>query len=52
MMDEVIWLTTVTPAGAPQPNPIWFYWDGEQVVITSQTNAYRLRNLAHNPKVS
>jgi PPOX class probable F420-dependent enzyme len=49
---EIIWLTTVTPAGAPQPNPVWFYWDGEYILIYSQPTAYRIRNLKHNPVVA
>lgn len=49
--EEVIWLTTVTPRGVPQPNPVWFYWDGEAVIIYSQPGAYRIRNIRHNPLV-
>ena len=26
--DVVVWLTTVTPSGAPLPAPVWFIWDG------------------------
>ncbi len=50
--DELLWLTTVTPEGAPQPSLIWFSWDGETVLIYSQPNAPKLRNIAGNPRVS
>jgi PPOX class probable F420-dependent enzyme len=50
--DEVVWLTTVAADGTPQPNPVWFFWDGEAIVVYSQPNAAKLRNLARNPRVS
>jgi len=51
-MEEVIWLTTVTPKGAPQPNPVWFYWDEKSIIIYSQPGSFRIRNIEHNPRVS
>ncbi len=50
--EQVIWLTTVSPSGMPQPNPVWFYWDGDTVLIYSQPDAYKVKNLINNPKVS
>ncbi len=50
--EEIIWLTTVTPAGVPQPNPVWFYWDGESIIIYSQPKSYRIRNIKNNPSVT
>ena len=50
--EEVIWLTTVAPDGTPHPNPVWFCWDGQEIIIYSQPSAYRIRNLTLNPKVS
>jgi PPOX class probable F420-dependent enzyme len=48
----VVWLTTVTPAGAPLPRPVGFVWDdGEVVSVYSQPGA-RVRNIAANPKVA
>ena len=53
LKDEyVVWLTTVSPAGVPQPNPVWFYWDGKALVMYSQPSALKVRNIAHNPNVS
>ena len=50
--EEVIWLTTVTPKGVAQPNPVWFYWDGECIIIYSQPGSFRIRNIQHHPKVT
>jgi len=48
----VVWLTTVTRAGAPLPRPVGFLWDGGEVVsIYSQPGA-RVRNIAANPRVT
>lgn len=49
---EVIgWLTTVSPSGAPSPNPVWFRWDGaDGVVVHSLPDAARVRHLAANPR--
>ncbi|MFZ2098498.1 MAG: TIGR03667 family PPOX class F420-dependent oxidoreductase [Anaerolineales bacterium] len=50
--EELIWLTTVTPAGVAQPNPVWFYWDGHAIIIYSQPASFRIRNIQHNPRVT
>ena len=50
--DTVAWLTTVGPDGTPQPSPIWFYWDGDSILIYSQPNKPKLRHIAANPHVS
>lgn len=49
---EVLWLTTVRADGLPQPSPVWFYWDGATVLIFSQPDKPKLRNIAANPKVA
>lgn len=50
----VIWFTTVTPAGVPQPNPVWFGWDAEKESVFTfvQPHSARIRNLRENPNVS
>src|SRR5215207_8906028 len=50
--DELLWLTTVSRDGTPQPSLIWFYWDGETILIFSQPNTPKLRNIGANPRVS
>lgn len=50
--ETVVWLTTVTPSGAPLPRPVGFLWDGgDTVSIYSQPGA-RIRNIVRNPKVT
>ncbi|WP_067819252.1 TIGR03667 family PPOX class F420-dependent oxidoreductase [Nocardia inohanensis] len=50
--DTIIWLTTVTPSGAPSPNPVWFLWDGTEFLLFSEPGQAKLRNIAHDPKVT
>ncbi len=51
--DPVVWLTTVSPLGAPSPNPVWFLWDGAATVcLFSLPDAARVRHVAANPRVS
>jgi PPOX class probable F420-dependent enzyme len=53
LQDEaVVWLTTVSSDGTPQPNPVWFYWDGAGFTIYTPPSAARLKNIARNPRVS
>jgi PPOX class probable F420-dependent enzyme len=48
----IIWLTTVRADGTPQPSPVWFLWADQTVLIYSQPNKQKLRNIAQNPKVA
>jgi len=48
----IIWLTTIDANGNPQPNPVWFYWDGKTLFIHSQPSSFKLKNIARNPRVS
>src|SRR5262245_24339894 len=50
--EGILWLVTVRRDGTPQPSPVWFLWDGETILIYSQPNTQKLRNIARNPKVS
>jgi PPOX class probable F420-dependent enzyme len=50
--DLIGWLTTVGLDGTPQPNPVWFLWDGEKLLVYNMPGARRLVNIQHNPKVS
>jgi PPOX class probable F420-dependent enzyme len=53
LRDEVgIWLVTVGGDGTPQPNPIWFLWDGAEVVFYSQPNKAKLRHIERHPRVA
>jgi PPOX class probable F420-dependent enzyme len=50
--DRIIWITTVGPDTGPQPSPVWFLWDGDTVLIFSQPDTPKLRNIQANPRVS
>ncbi|MGR6915863.1 TIGR03667 family PPOX class F420-dependent oxidoreductase [[Actinomadura] parvosata] len=51
--ERVIWLTTVGPDGTPQPNPVWFLWEGgDSLLIYNRANARRLAHLRRGPQVS
>jgi PPOX class probable F420-dependent enzyme len=51
-VDVVGWLTTVAADGRVQSSPIWFLWDGETILIYSQPDTPKLRNIAAHPQVS
>ena len=48
----IVWLTTVTPAGQPQPSPVWFLHDGSELLVYSRADTPRLANLRANPRVA
>lgn len=50
--EEVIWLTTTDSQGGPQPRPVWFYWNGENLLIFSQPQAHKIRHIKDNPRVA
>jgi PPOX class probable F420-dependent enzyme len=50
--DQIVWLTTVTPSGRPAPRPVWFLWNGSDIVIYSQPGTAKLRHIADNSHVS
>ncbi|MFD6352316.1 TIGR03667 family PPOX class F420-dependent oxidoreductase [Nocardia tengchongensis] len=50
--DTIIWLTTVSPTGTPQPNPVWFLWSNGTFLLFTQPSTPKLRNITANPRVS
>jgi PPOX class probable F420-dependent enzyme len=53
LRDELVaWLVTVASDGTPAPTPVWFWWDGETILVYSQPDKPKLRHLATNPRVS
>jgi PPOX class probable F420-dependent enzyme len=53
LRDELIyWLVTTGPDGTPQPSPVWALWDAETLLIYSQADTPKLRNVAARPKVA
>ena len=49
--EVVVWMTTVTPGGAPVPRPVWFIWDGAESVVMYSQPKLRIRNLEGNSRV-
>ena len=45
-------LATVRPDGAPHVAPVWFHYDGDKVLVVAEPTAVKLRNIAHDPRVS
>jgi len=50
--DTVIWLATVGDDGTPQPNPVWFLWDGSSLLVYNRADAQRLRHVRTRPRVA
>jgi PPOX class probable F420-dependent enzyme len=51
--DVVVWVTSVSPAGQPSPNPVWFLWDGGDTIRMFCTpDSVRVRNIKDNPRLS
>ena len=48
-----IWLSTVANDGTPQPNPVWFIWDGDDsLVVYNRPDAHRLVHIDARPNVA
>jgi pyridoxamine 5'-phosphate oxidase-like protein len=45
-------LAYVWPDGTPRVVPIWFHWNGRELVMATPPKAPKLKALAKNPKVS
>jgi len=53
LRDELAaWLVTVAADGTPVPTPVWFWWDGETLLVYSQRDKPKLRHIAANPRVA
>jgi PPOX class probable F420-dependent enzyme len=49
----VIWLTTVGDDGTPQPNPVWFLWDGaDSILVYNRADAFRLAHIDVRPNIA
>ena len=49
--EPVVWLSTVRPDGGPHLVPIWFSWDGSDILVASKPAAQKVRNIRSNPTV-
>jgi PPOX class probable F420-dependent enzyme len=53
LRDEwIVWLTTTGSDLTPQPRPVWFYWDGQEFLLFSRPDTYKLRHISDRPVVS
>lgn len=50
--EQVVWLTVVTPSGKPAPNPVWFLWHADKVLILSEPHVAKVKAMLANPNVS
>jgi PPOX class probable F420-dependent enzyme len=50
--EQIIWLTTVGDDGTPQPNPVWFLWDGASALIYNLNRVRRIAHLRRSPRVA
>lgn len=52
--ERVMWLTSISEKGTPQPAPVWFLWDEATAtfLIYSRADAKRLEHLQKNARVS
>lgn len=49
--EPIIWLSTIRRDGRPHLVPVWFLWEDSTILIFSQPNNQKIRNLRHNPAV-
>jgi PPOX class probable F420-dependent enzyme len=50
--ETVIWLITVGDDWTPQPNPVWFLWEGDTILVYNRADANRLRHVQERPQVA
>lgn len=45
-------VATIGPNGEPQSSPVWFDWDGEQVLFSQTTGRQKYKNLLRDPQIA
>lgn len=45
-------VATIGPKGEPQSNPVWFGWDGENVLFSQTKGRQKYHNLQRDPRVA
>lgn len=50
--ERVIWFSTVGADGTPQPNPVWFLWHDDGLLVFNLATANRLKHIERRPRVS
>jgi PPOX class probable F420-dependent enzyme len=49
--EEILWLSTVHQDGTPHLVPIWFSWDGRDILLLSKPQAVKVNDIRHDPDV-
>jgi PPOX class probable F420-dependent enzyme len=49
--EEVLWLSVVRPDGLPHLVPIWFSWDGADILLVSKPDAVKIDAMRAEPRV-
>jgi PPOX class probable F420-dependent enzyme len=49
--ESVVWLATVDAQAHPAIVPVWFWWDGEAILVASKLGARKVRNIRANERV-
>jgi len=47
--EPVVWLATVRPDGRPHIIPVWYWWDGSELLVFSKPDAVKVGNLRADP---
>lgn len=50
--EHLAWLIAVDARGVAQPNPVWFLWQGDSVLIYNGATAKRLTHIRRQPLVT
>src|SRR5438309_85779 len=45
-------IATIGPNGEPQVNPVWFGWDGQNLLFSQTKTRQKVRNLARDPRIA
>lgn len=50
--ETIVWLTTIGANDQPNPNPVWFIWRNNRLIVLSYPTASKVKAIQHNPKVT
>jgi PPOX class probable F420-dependent enzyme len=48
----IAWFISVREDGRPHSVPVWFLWDGSYIIVFSQPENQKIKNIRHNPNVA
>ena len=50
--DGFAYVSTIGKQGEPQTNPIWYWWDGKNILISLYPGSQKFENLKRDPRIS